>query len=528
MSMRKHPGQSRAFRPSAEGLEGRKLLAATVTGMNTAGDVWTLKLSGKGTLQVLKQDDASGNPAPLNSASEIKSITISGTDPTTSRLTATVKKAAGSTGEVFFQELNQQTNRSLRAVGGVAGLGIKSINIPDFYLGVTDPTTSTSTGQPRAQINIPDGINSLRFGGVDTTAFFGTDPTQSVTQDGQNDVFLVSLGLPSRIGTSIVINKSISSDQAGTTSSTGTTNSPTQNTVIFDVAGRLNLFQANEIDGNTTIPPAAASFNAGTIVSSYPDPVNALTGAFGFIRVGGNATNFSAVTNDRIANFYVGGEANNVNLLAANGSRNLYFGKGLDTTTILTHTIQNLFANRGAVNSRVVTDRQIGDIMLGGDATNSTFLSGYVQGLASVAGNVQQNINNLQLSQAATIPTPTAQANGNITAFVSGNVTNSVFAASDQPISQLINSNDQTFGNPQDALLPLGKIEARVQGSIDNSTATPDSPTTAFYAKSVKLTRGPVSPPRVVEPPLAPPGTPQSLPGIPVVYPKNTAKTAKA
>ena len=51
--------------------------------------------------------------------------------------------------------------------------------------------------------------------------------------------------------------------------STGTPGTPTQKSVIFDVAGRVNLFQANEIDGNTEFAPAAASFNAGTIA-----PVN--------------------------------------------------------------------------------------------------------------------------------------------------------------------------------------------------------------------------------------------------------------
>ena len=62
MSMRKHPGRSRALRPSAEGLEGRQLLSATVSGIDTAGDHWTLTLSGQGTLQVVKQNDATRQP----------------------------------------------------------------------------------------------------------------------------------------------------------------------------------------------------------------------------------------------------------------------------------------------------------------------------------------------------------------------------------------------------------------------------------------------------------------------------------
>ena len=105
--------------------------------------------------------------------------------------------------------------------------------------------------------------------------------------------------------------------------------------MVFQVSGRINLFQANEIDGNTTVAPAAASFTGGTIVTSLPDPTSGLIGQIGFVRVGGNATNFSVLTNSQIANFYVGGETNNVNVLAPTSIRDMYFGRGLDSTTIL-------------------------------------------------------------------------------------------------------------------------------------------------------------------------------------------------
>ncbi len=523
MSTGKHLGRSRAFRPTAEGLELRQLLSATVSGTNTAGDHWTLTLKGRGALQVIKQNDSTGNPGALNSATEIKSIIISGTDPATTRLTETVTKAAGSTGRVFFQQLTELPNRSEKLA---LGLGIQAINIPDFYLGVTDPTTTTRATQPRASITIPDGINSLRFGGVDTTAFFGTDPTQSVAQDGQNDQFLVRLGLPASTGTSIVVNTITSGAQAAVTSTTGTPNSPTQKSVVFEVSGRLNLFEANQVVGNTQFAPAPGTFDAGTIVSALPDPAQGLTGLIAFVRIGGNATNFSALTNGQLSNFYVGGEANNVSVLAPGGSRNLYFGKGVDTTTILTHSIENLYANRGMLNSRVVSERQIGNIQLGGDVVNSTVLSGYLQGLAGAVTTIENNASQFgQFFQSpVTLPIPTAQAAGNITAFVTGNVTNSVFAASDNPISQpaATTATGVTFGNAQDALLPLGQITAKVAGSIDNSSVTPDMPKTAFYARTVKFTHGVVVPPNVVEPPLPPPATPIKLPGIPRVFPATT------
>jgi hypothetical protein len=525
MSKRKHLGRSRALRPWAESLEGRQLLSATVSGTDTAGDQWTLTLKGHGTLQVLKQDDSSGNPAALDSNTEINSITVAGTDPMDSVLTGTVKPAPGSSGRVFFNTLNEIVNKSDKTG---TGLGLQAINMPDFYLGYTGSSTPPTT-EPIASITIPDGINSLRFGGVDTTAFFGTDPTMSPSQDGQNDQYLIKLGFPQTMGTSIVVNKIVSNSQAGTTSSTGTANPATQKSVVFEVSGRINLFEANEIDGNTQNAPDPESFNGGTVVASFPDPVSAITGEIGFVRVGGNATNFSVVTNNYMANMYVGGETNNVSVLAPNGSRNFYFGKGFDTSTIYTHSIENLYANRGSLNSTIHSERMIGNMMFGGDVDNGTFLSGYTLGLANAASTVESNIASASSSTLATpptFPTPMAQASGAITAFIAGSVNNSVFAASDLPISQVNDGMTQQFGDPQDAFLPLGKVLARVEGTINNSTATPESPNTAFYAQTVNFSHGPVTPPRVVEPPLPPPATPVSLPGIPHVFPATATTTA--
>ena len=535
MSMRKDLGRSRAIRPSAESLEGRRMLSATVSGTDTAGDHWTLTLAGKGALQVLKQTDpATGQAGALNSATEISSITVSGTDPLSTVLTGTVTPAAGSDGRVFFNNLNEIPNRS--DLNGV-GLGLKAINMPGFWLGYTG-TTMAASGSPVAEINIPDGVNSLRFGGVDATKFFGTDPTQSPSQDGQNDEFLVNLGIPEAIGTSIVVNKVISNSQPGTTSSTGTPNPATQKSVVFAVNGRINLFQANEVDGNTQNAPAIGSFAGGTIVGSFADPTQGIVGQLGFVRIGGNATNFSTVTDTQLSNFYIGGETNNVSVLSPNGSRNFYFGKGVDTTSILTHSLENLYANRGMLNSTITSSRQIGDLQFGGDVANSTVLSGYqsgpqtqtLSGLQTLASTVQSNLGSLSSTTlpTLTIPVPTAQANGQITAFIAGNVTNSVFAASVLPISQVMDPTTQAFGDPQDAFLPLGRILARVEGSINNTTATPEMPKTAFYAKTVDLKKTVVTPPHVVEEPLPAPTTPVSLPGIPKVFPATTPAVTKA
>jgi hypothetical protein len=525
MSMGKDLGRSRAIRPSAESLEIRQLLSATVSGTDTAGDQWTLTLLGKGTLQVVKQDDSTGSPGALDSATEINSITVAGTDPRSSRLIGTVKAAAGSDGRVFFNTLNEIPNHSDLLA---SGLGLLAINMPDFWLGYTG-SAMAATGSPVAEINIPDGVNSLRFGGVDTTKSFTTTASDGPTQDNQNDEYLVNLGLPQSIGTSIVVNKVISASQAAAPTTGTTPNSPTQKSVVFDVAGRINLFEANEIDGTTTNAPALQSYTGGTIVASFADPTTAITGEIGFVRVGGNATNFSVVTNNTLANLYIGGETNNDSILTPNGSRNLYFGKGFDTSSILTHSIENLYANRDMTNSDITSSRMIGNLSIGGNVANSNVLSGYQQDLATVASSAQSNIGQLSattLPTAPTMTTPTAQAAGQITAFIAGSVTNSVFAASDLPISQVESTATpaaQTFGDPQDALLPLGVITARVEGSIDNSTATPEFPKQAFYARTVQLTHAVVVPPNVVEPPLPPPTTPITLPGIPHVFPASTS-----
>ena len=534
MATKQRQSRSRATRLSAESLEGRQLLSGTVSGMDTAGDRWTLTVIGKGAIQVLKQNDSTGSPAALNSATEINSITLSGTDPTSTRLVDTVVPAAGSSGKVYFQSLTELPNRSERTGNN---LGILAINIPDFYLANTSaaPTSTSASTTPAASayINIPDGINSLRFGGADTTVSFATGTGVPLSQNNTSDQFLIRLGLPIANGTDVIVNTITTTGQAAAAPTSSTTNpTPTQDSVVLQVAGRLNLFQANAINGNTTVAPAAAGFSGGTIIASLPDPTTGLIGQIGFVRVGGNATNFSVLTNSQIADLYVGGETNNVSVLAPTSIRNLHFGRGLDSSTILTHQIENLQTNRGMLNSRIVTERSIGNSTFGGDVVNSTVLAGYLQGLSGVITTIENN--ETQLGQffqtAVTLPTPTAQAAGLITTNIAGDVTNSVIAASDNPISQVTSTANgttpivQNFGNPQDAFLPIGRILARVEGSIDNSTVTPLMPSTAFYAKSVKLTRGAVAPPNVTEPPLPKPATPVTLRGIPRVFPNVNGK----
>lgn len=476
--------RSRALQPRAESLETRKLLSTVLTGRDTDGDQWVLRLIGPGDLRVTKQPDSTGLQTDLSAATEIDQITVAGANPFTTRLVGQVKQAANGDGKVYFAGLDELGGRSEGAPGTN---GIYAIDIPDFWLGKTSTAAATAATEP--SIQIPDGVITLRFGGVDTT--FTPQGATPLNQNNQNDAFTVSLGLPKTQGTSVIVDKIITDAQAGATSSTGQPGTPTQDSVAINVAGRLNQFQANSIQGNTNFPSTGFAGGGGTIVTSFTDPGTATTGQIGFARVGGNATNFSVQTNDKVSNFYIGGETNNVQLLAPAGSRAIGFGKGMDTVTILTHYIDSLQANRGALNSSVAVDRNVGRVTIGGDVVNTFFQAGLEQNL----GTVFQN---------QTAPTNSrAQIGGAIrNVLIAGNVTDSVFAASVEPL-------DGTFGI-DDLLIPHGNITAKVGGFINNANATPDTPTQAFYAKYVKVDRGPVIPPTIPELPFNNQGLPPS------------------
>ena len=77
-SRRPHP---RALQPRPEALEARRLLSTMISGNDVDGDTWTLRLIGPGDLRVVKQNGPDGNPALLNSQSEINTIEVAGADP---------------------------------------------------------------------------------------------------------------------------------------------------------------------------------------------------------------------------------------------------------------------------------------------------------------------------------------------------------------------------------------------------------------------------------------------------------------
>ena len=435
MSTRKPSPQSRSVRPAAEALEDRQMLSAVissvVTGTDPQGDHWTLKLIGPGTLNVSQPDGTPFTAATANTPAEIGTITVSGTDAIESRLVGTVAPAAGSDGRVFFQFLRETGGGEQPQIDPSSPIGAKNpvqpkngilaINMPNFWLGntpgtvPTPPAASLFSSAPPAlagAIDVPDGVSTLDFGGVEVRPVPPRPPGGHGApqhHDSQDDQFQVNLGTPVILGTSIIINRSISDSEPGVTrlGHHARPASPTQDAVYFAVAGRVNLFQANEILGNTTNAPtqftATAGATTGTtaggtyLISGTGSPpffigtggtTGALTGQIGNVRIGGNATNFTTMVYDnsagnginsfaRIANFSIGGETQNILVLAPNGLRNVYFGEGMDETQINAYVIQSLSANRGAIGSNVDVSRGINSVNIGGDVVETNIQSGY-------------------------------------------------------------------------------------------------------------------------------------------------------
>jgi hypothetical protein len=480
-------------RPGTETLEGRQLLSTVLRGVDVDGDTWTLRLVGPGALQVVNQPGTDGvTPIPLGQAGLIDTITFQGTNPAESRLIGAVQQAPGGDGRVFFENL---ISPSSSPPGPGIGVGILAIDMPDFWLGDTSPG---DTNQVQGTINIPDGAVTLNFGGVDTTAFFGTDPAQSLPQNNRSDRFTVVLGLPTRVGSSIILDRVVTANQEGM----GTDQQDTQDTVTFNVSGRLNVFQANSIEGDPTLDLGDSGVFQGdnlggtTIISTAPQVAGSqvATGAIGRLRIGGNATNLSVQVSGleaRLTNFFIGGETNKVSVSASEGVRTALFGLGMDTVAIEAGEIEQLSANRGAVGSSVLVSQNAGSMAFGGDVINSTILAGYTP--AAGTGGL-----------------PTAAAGGQMTVRVAGDVFDSIFAASVQPFGG-------AFGSSNDLVIPSGYINAKVEGMIDNSlnpAVAPEAFDQAFFAERVRLERGPVIPPAAPGAPYRPRLSPGRTPGV--------------
>ncbi len=470
----------------AEALEERLLMTRTIRGVEPDGDHWVLKLIGPGDFRVTQQNNVKVGQPGL-----IKEITITGGETLHTRLEGKVRKGPSGNGLVYFQNLKALNNPPVPDDNGIirtnlGGRGLAAVDMPKFVLADTSNGTFTpASGDPTGQIDIPNGTTSLRFGGVDTTAF--TRPT------GRAVTLEVNLGLPQYLGTSIITDKLVSANRPAST----TGGSPILDTVTFNVQGRLNIFQANQIDGDKTEPTSRyqGPNTGGTTLNVGPD-VNSTTGQVGYLQINGNATNFTAAVSDItpagtpitsqfsfISNTYFGGETNKVSIVSPGGMKNIAFGKGMDSVAIRAQSIQHLVANRGAIGSTVVTNGHIVLADFGGDVVNTRVLSGYFVG--GTAAN----------------PTFQVGAGGRITVGIAGNITDSIFAASAVPLTP---DGEISVEDADTILYQNGTIIAKREGKIDNAGVIPIAPNKAFFARHLDITKGPVIPPNVNEPPLAP------------------------
>ncbi len=566
MFTRKPTPSRRSFRPSAEGLETRRVLSsyssiptATVSGTDIDGDRWTLELHGPGTLNVVDKNGAAFTSATADTPNLINTITVAGTVTSRSRLVGTVSPAEGSDGKVFFQNMNVQANGAFpqldrnkaNRISPTAQNGIGLIDAPAFWLGNTSGATPATTSPYHTGFKLaggivaPEGINVLKFGGIDVNY---TPPGGTpLTQSEQSNEFVVNLGLPVTTGTSIIVD-AVTTDAGITPGSGNTPASVNQQSATFLVTGRLNLFQANQINGNAQPGMAPTQFDSsatspvagGTYVVSQTGSV---TSQIGYVRVGGDATNFTTMAlvgdiftsapdtlDPKITNFMIGGETNNVMLIAPGGSRDVSFGQGMDNVVISTQFIQHLHANRGAVGSAVTASRTIDNMVLGGDLINSLIQSGYQQtinangvsggsvfsaGGGAFNGVAPPTVIDRNPSSFAGAQLPLAHGGGGINAHIAGNVIDSIVSVSVDPDPSGINSPGQfetigstrfPFGAPQNVVLPRGLINAKIEGEIDNTglqsgldpLVSPNvSPDSAFFAKQVHITRGAVFPAKV-------------------------------
>ena len=244
MSTPMHRPRPRALRPSPESLETRQLLSKTITGTDIDGDQFTLQLIGPGDLRVVKANGTDRESRPLTSATPIAMIEIAGGNPLTTRLIGHVTQVPGGDGKVFFDDLEEIGGRSETVA---AGNGVQTIDMPGFWLGNSTAVAPTAAGTPASQINIPDGVVTLRLGGVDAT--LNADQSNDANASNPNSA-VINLGLPRYTGTSIILDQSISGTRSVAPAG-ATTPTTVQDGVLFNVLGRLNLFQANQVLGDS-------------------------------------------------------------------------------------------------------------------------------------------------------------------------------------------------------------------------------------------------------------------------------------
>ena len=167
--------------------------SASVSGTDMKGDKWTLTLYGPGTMNVVDPDGNAFTKDTQDIPDDINTITVSGT--------VTSQEPAGGQGDLGPRELGrarllpaahdqptrEPTGNSTQTWSGPGSRtpqnGIAAVDMPELLAGPhrhgrTDAefqfpfgrrTFGSTPFKLAGGINAPEGINNLRFGGVDTT-----------------------------------------------------------------------------------------------------------------------------------------------------------------------------------------------------------------------------------------------------------------------------------------------------------------------------------------------------------------------
>ena len=278
MSTRKPTPPRRSLRPTAESLETRQLLSslsthvsASVSGTDTNGDKWTLTLYGPGTLNVVDQNGTAftkdtqditrrhqhdhrfrdGHLAePAGGQGDLGPARIpTGASSSSSSRSTTRGPTGNSTRTWCCRELGRPRTASRRWTCPTSGWATPTRRTDaEFELPLGRRDLRSTPFKLAGGINAPEGINKLRFGGVDTT--FTPNGGTPLNQTKQNNEFVVNLGPPVRRADQP--HHGQGDHRRRFLHHVRHHDTVFQQSVTFVVNGRINLFQANEIDGNTT------------------------------------------------------------------------------------------------------------------------------------------------------------------------------------------------------------------------------------------------------------------------------------
>ncbi len=302
-----------------------------VSGIDRAGDLWTITVHGPGRAIVT---DTTPNDGVLDD--DIATIQLVGTSIKDTYVTGTVRASASTftTGVIPFNEL-------------IATSGVRSIELNNFTL----------TNQVSPAVTQPTGI--FLYGGVRTLSFNGIQATlDSSATTTPYQIVIGSGSVPLKYAPSIYVNsiQDLVYNSQSTTVPTGPVTSPT---VQFIINGTIQNFDILSASQGPILAGAGYQFAFPVVGTTGRTDVQAM--AIKNLNVKGSAVNFTVSRNGYpftntgsgvayIHNARFGGTADGVGLDVNGPIRHLTFARGLgnpsDVFTATTSTGQALPATQ--------------------------------------------------------------------------------------------------------------------------------------------------------------------------------------